>query len=167
MARLREQHGSVMDFVQNERLGWTDLEARGKAFEEDGEFVEGFSFLFLFFFFFCFLFSFPLQFFWFVATCLSIFIFSYFHHTIPVSLTRSWELVVDDIKIIYNDWPYGIDKSIVHLCVWTKFPLDVDENDPNGDLTPEMRAKIDEYVNKTFGSRVPDENVSLPPPFFF
>ncbi len=36
----------------------------------------------------------------------------------------------DDIKIIYNDWPYGIDKSIVHLCVWTKFPLDVDEKDP-------------------------------------
>ena len=73
---------------------------------------------------------------------------------------------IDDIKIIYNDWPYGIDKSIVHLCVWTKFPLDVDENDPNGDLTPEMRAKIDKYVDKTFGSRVPAENVSLfPLPF--
>lgn len=38
--------------------------------------------------------------------------------------------MVGDIKIIYNDWPYGIDKSIVHLCVWTKFPLDVDEKDP-------------------------------------
>ena len=70
---------------------------------------------------------------------------------------------IDDIKIIYNDWPYGIDKSIVHLCVWTKFPLDVDENDPNGDLTPEMRAKIDGYVDKTFGSRVPAENVSFLP----
>lgn len=69
-------------------------------------------------------------------------------------------MVIDDIKIIYNDWPYGIDKSIVHLCVWTKFPLDVDEEDPNGDLTPEMRAKIDAYVEKTFGSRVPAENVS-------
>ena len=39
-------------------------------------------------------------------------------------------MVAGDIKIIYNDWPYGIDKSIVHLCVWTKFPLDVDEKDP-------------------------------------
>lgn len=67
---------------------------------------------------------------------------------------------IDDLKIIYNDWPYGIDKSIVHLCVWTKFPLDVDEADPNGDLTPEMREKIDKYVDKTFGSRVPAENVS-------
>ena len=80
--------------------------------------------------------------------------------TFTVFLTRGRESVVDDIKIIYNDWPYGIDKSIVHLCVWTKFPLDADEKDPNGDLTPEMRAKIDEYVNKTFGSRVPAENVS-------
>lgn len=71
-----------------------------------------------------------------------------------------WHGWVDDIKIIYNDWPYGIDKSIVHLCVWTKFPLDVDEEDPNGDLTPEMRGKIDAYVERTFGSRVPGENVS-------
>ena len=43
--------------------------------------------------------------------------------------------------------------------MWTKFPLDVDEEDPNGDLTPEMRGKIDGYVERTFGSRVPVENV--------
>ena len=36
-----------MDFVQNERLGWTDFEAKGKAFEEDGEFVEGLLFFVL------------------------------------------------------------------------------------------------------------------------
>lgn len=90
----------MMDYVRDRRLEWTDLEARGGAFEDP-----------------------------------------------------------DDIKIIYNDWPYGIDKSIVHLCVWTKFPLDVDEADPNGDLTPEMRAKIDGYVERTFGSRVAAENI--------
>ncbi|KAL9137038.1 MAG: hypothetical protein Q9175_001748 [Cornicularia normoerica] len=102
MARLKKEHGSVMDYVRNQRLKWTDLDARGSsAFENP-----------------------------------------------------------DDVKIIYNDWPYGIDKSIVHLCVWTKFPLDVDEQDPNGDLTPEMRGRIDEYVATTFGSRVPTENVS-------
>lgn len=100
MARLKGEHGSVMDYVRDRRLEWTDLEARGGAFEDP-----------------------------------------------------------DDIKIIYNDWPYGIDKSIVHLCVWTKFPLDVDEADPNGDLTPEMRAKIDGYVERTFGSRVAAENI--------
>ena len=50
----------------------------------------------------------------------------------------------------------------MHLCVWTKFPLDVDENDPNGDLTPEMRGKIDGFVDRTFRSRVPAENVRSP-----
>ena len=47
----------------------------------------------------------------------------------------------------------------MHLCVWTKFPLDVDENDPDGDLTPEMRGTIDGFVDRTFRSRVPAENV--------
>lgn len=37
----------------------------------------------------------------------------------------------------------------------------MDEKDPNGDLTPEMRGKIDKYVERTFGERVPAENVSL------
>ena len=56
-----------MDFVQNERLGWTDFEPKGKAFEEDGGFV--------FSLFFCF---FPLSiFFCFVAPRLSILIFSH------------------------------------------------------------------------------------------
>ena len=64
----------------------------------------------------------------------------------------------DDIKILYNDWPYGIDKSIVHLVVWTKFVL---EDDPEtDDLTPKMRKDIDEYVVRTFGSRVPPDKVS-------
>ncbi|MCJ1413417.1 hypothetical protein MMC19_007522 [Ptychographa xylographoides] len=62
-----------------------------------------------------------------------------------------------DIKILYNDWPYGIDKKIVHLVVWTKFEL---EDDPvTDDLTPEAREQINDYVNKTFGRRVPPENV--------
>ena len=66
-------------------------------------------------------------------------------------------VVADDLKILYNDWPYGIDKKIVHLCIWIKNEL---EDDPETkDLTPEMRKQIDEYVDKTFKSRVPAENV--------
>ncbi|CAN9332563.1 unnamed protein product [Alternaria alternata] len=26
----------------------------------------------------------------------------------------------EDIKILYNDWPYGIDADVVHLVVWTR-----------------------------------------------
>jgi len=59
-----------------------------------------------------------------------------------------------DIKILYNDWPYGIDPDIVHLVVWTKFEL---EDDPETGLsTPESRQQIEEYVQKTFGSKTKD-----------
>ena len=64
----------------------------------------------------------------------------------------------DDVRIIFNDWPYGLDKRIVHLVVWTKFEL---ESDPTtGDLTDKARAAIDNYVSKTFRSRVAADNVS-------
>ena len=74
--------------------------------------------------------------------------------------------MVDDIKIIYNDWPYGIDKSIVHLCVWTKFPLDVDEGDANGDLTPEMRFVLSKPLYTLYSSqlRVPKRCLVIPVP---
>jgi hypothetical protein len=53
-----------------------------------------------------------------------------------------------DYKILYNDWPYGLDKDIVHLVVWTKFEL---EDDPmTGDLTPQARREIEEFVLQTF-----------------
>lgn len=62
-----------------------------------------------------------------------------------------------DIKILYNDWPYGIDTDIVHLVVWVKFELEDDAM--TGDLTTKQRQQIDEYVDKTFCSRVQPENV--------
>ncbi|KAI1390257.1 uncharacterized protein F4822DRAFT_443186 [Hypoxylon trugodes] len=61
----------------------------------------------------------------------------------------------DDVKILWNDWPYGIDKRIVHLVVWTKF--DLAEDPVTSDLTDEARAEIDGYVRKTFGSRIPSD----------
>lgn len=64
----------------------------------------------------------------------------------------------DDLKILWNDWPYGIDERIVHLVVWTKF--DLAEDPVTTDLTDEARAAIDGYVQKTFGSRVAKDRVS-------
>ena len=61
------------------------------------------------------------------------------------------------MKILCNDWPYGIDEDIVHLVVWTKFALD---DDPlTGDLTVDGRAQIDDYVRRTFSSRMPADSV--------
>jgi hypothetical protein len=53
-----------------------------------------------------------------------------------------------DYKILFNDWPYGIDTDVVHLVVWTKFHL---EDDPaTDDLTPKARAEIEAFVDRTF-----------------
>ena len=71
-------------------------------------------------------------------------------------------MIVDDIKILYNDWPYGIDPCIVHLVVWTKFELEsapVSASNPLGDLTPEARKQINDFVDKTFVSVCGRENV--------
>lgn len=42
MARLKGEHGSVMDYVRDRRLEWTDLEARGGAFEDPGMLLDFF-----------------------------------------------------------------------------------------------------------------------------
>lgn len=64
---------------------------------------------------------------------------------------------IEDIRILYNDWPYGIDQDIIHLVVWTKFEL---SDDPvTGELTREARAAIEQYVQKTFYSRVAPKQV--------
>lgn len=64
----------------------------------------------------------------------------------------------EDLKILYNDWPYGIDPRIVHLVVWTKFSLADDT--PTDDLSEQRRREIDHFVAKTFCSRVPENQVS-------
>jgi Protein of unknown function (DUF3605) len=87
---LKKTYGSVLHFIQHERLHWSSTQSSGrKPFETS-----------------------------------------------------------TDYKILYNDWPYGIDLDIVHLVVWTKFEL---EDDPaTGYLTQESRAIIEEFVQGTF-----------------
>ncbi|TVY75940.1 N-acetylglucosamine-induced protein [Lachnellula suecica] len=63
----------------------------------------------------------------------------------------------EDLKILWNDWPYGIDEKIVHIVVWTKFELEDDE--ATGDLTDQARGEIEGYVGRVFGDTVGKENV--------
>ncbi|KAF3072106.1 hypothetical protein V8C43DRAFT_226856 [Trichoderma afarasin] len=63
----------------------------------------------------------------------------------------------DDFKILHNDWPYGLDRRIVHLVVWTKFELKA--RSATGDLTDKARKEIDDFVTKTFRSRMPANTV--------
>lgn len=61
------------------------------------------------------------------------------------------------MKILYNDWPYGVDTRNVHLVIWTKFDL---VSDPaTDDLTPAARREVDDFVNTTFVSECGKENV--------
>lgn len=55
-----------------------------------------------------------------------------------------------DLKIVRNDFPYYFEDDVAHLCVWSKRRIDSDPNSALGDLSAEMRALIEEYVNKTF-----------------
>lgn len=54
----------------------------------------------------------------------------------------------NDYKTMPNDWPYGLDKEIVHLIVWLKNRLEVQP--PLGDLTPRARAQVNVFVDKEF-----------------
>lgn len=54
-----------------------------------------------------------------------------------------------NLRILRNDWPYGIDERIVHLVAWTKFGLA--EDPETGDLTDGARASIEAYVQALFG----------------
>ena len=53
-----------------------------------------------------------------------------------------------DYAVLINEWPYALEKDIVHLVVWTRTPLAVD--DQRGDLTPEGRSMVDEFVRRFF-----------------
>ncbi|KAF4594694.1 N-acetylglucosamine-induced protein 1 [Ophiocordyceps camponoti-floridani] len=71
---------------------------------------------------------------------------------------RPFEYPRDDVKVLLNDWPYGIDPRIVHLVVWTKFQLD--EDPTSGQLTDSARAGIDAFVTDTFCSRLPPDRIA-------
>jgi len=97
MFKLKQQYGSVLSFVQQERLHWKSISPSAEP-----------------------LFTNP-----------------------------------DDYTILYNDWPYGIDRDITHLVVWTKFLLDDDPE--TGYLTTEHHDLIEDFVRRTFCT---DEGIS-------
>ena len=76
----------------------------------------------------------------------------------PISATRSppvfehWSQVPfedpRDFVVLVNDWPYGFEEGIVHLLVWTKTRIAVD--DVRGDVTKEGRDRIVEFVEQFF-----------------
>lgn len=64
----------------------------------------------------------------------------------------------EDVRILRNDFPYALDRKIVHLVVWTKFIFEEDKE--TGELTAEMRGLIEDWVGRVFKERCGAENVS-------
>lgn len=53
-----------------------------------------------------------------------------------------------DYAILLNDWPYGFESGIKHILVWSRTPIAVD--DAQGDVTPESRKVIEQFVESHF-----------------
>lgn len=74
------------------------------------------------------------------------------HWTLPIAPRSSRPFGhEEDFKILFNDWPYGIDGRIVHLVVWTKFELGDDAK---------TAAEVERFVDRTFSTRVAKDRVS-------
>ncbi|KAG6005063.1 hypothetical protein E4U21_000519 [Claviceps maximensis] len=53
-----------------------------------------------------------------------------------------------DYKVLLNDWPYGLERNITHLVVWTRTPIPTE--DEKGDMTKESRALVADFVTRYF-----------------
>lgn len=56
----------------------------------------------------------------------------------------------EDFKILRNDWPYGHEEGIRHICVWLKQRLPVDER---GALSDEGRRMVEEFMEREFRAK--------------
>ncbi|PCD30875.1 hypothetical protein BFJ63_vAg3965 [Fusarium oxysporum f. sp. narcissi] len=53
-----------------------------------------------------------------------------------------------DYRILINDWPYGLEPDIRHIVVWLRTTIPTDSE--TGDMTPESRALVQSFIEKTF-----------------
>jgi hypothetical protein len=53
-----------------------------------------------------------------------------------------------DVKILFNDFPYGVEDGIVHLVVWSKARI---PQNSEGYLDDSSKSVIEDYVVRTFG----------------
>ncbi|KAI1268267.1 hypothetical protein F5Y18DRAFT_222226 [Xylariaceae sp. FL1019] len=60
-----------------------------------------------------------------------------------------------DYCVLKNDWPYGLTDDITHIVVWSRTVI---ETDPvNGDMTPESRQTVAEFIERFFVDRLGPE----------
>lgn len=59
----------------------------------------------------------------------------------------------NDLKVLYNHFPYYFGPDVVHLCIWSKIPITADPESPFGDILPETRAQVDLYIDRIIVKR--------------
>lgn len=59
----------------------------------------------------------------------------------------------NDLKVLYNHFPYFFEDDVVHLCIWSKIPIPADPNSPFGDISPETRMQIRDYLDRIISKR--------------
>ncbi|EGS20438.1 uncharacterized protein CTHT_0022680 [Thermochaetoides thermophila DSM 1495] len=57
-----------------------------------------------------------------------------------------------DYRVLINEWPYGLAPGITHLVVWSRTLIPTD--DGIGDLTPESRKLVADFVKRYFVERL-------------
>ncbi|GAW11175.1 hypothetical protein ANO14919_005170 [Xylariales sp. No.14919] len=60
-----------------------------------------------------------------------------------------------DYCILINDWPYGLAPGITHIVVWSRTIIDTDLD--TGDMTPESRQVVSDFVKKSFADKLGPE----------
>lgn len=62
-----------------------------------------------------------------------------------------------DVKILPNDFPYGLEEGIAHIIVWSKVRCETDENQRP---TPKAKRAIEDFIWKSFEPfRIPESHV--------
>ncbi|KAK7970278.1 hypothetical protein PG996_001288 [Apiospora saccharicola] len=57
-----------------------------------------------------------------------------------------------DYRVLLNDWPYGLTPDIRHIVVWSRTLIATDPK--TGDMTPESRETVDNFVKRYFVGRL-------------
>ncbi|KAH6615237.1 hypothetical protein C7974DRAFT_61599 [Boeremia exigua] len=60
----------------------------------------------------------------------------------------------EDFQILRNDWPYGHEEGVRHICVWLKQRLPVDEN---GALSDKGREMVEKFVDEEFRAKAGED----------
>lgn len=70
----------------------------------------------------------------------------------------------EDIALRVNDFPYYIEADIVHLVVWSKLNIPIDETSKSGDMTPAARDRINQWIEQCFVTNmafgIPRQNIT-------